>query len=131
VPLYSGNLSGIVSSNAVSNLMNLRDVIKMSNLLREKQLYMQYRARNKPWYTLGHGIVLIYICIGFITSVIHYTLLRMENARRDRGERDEVITGLDGGAHQRKGDPKNGVYLTVEDAKRDKGDGWSGYRYML
>ena len=26
---------------------------------------------------------------------------------------------------------KNGCYATVEDAKRDKGDEWSGYRYTL
>jgi hypothetical protein len=67
----------------------------------------------------------MYIGIGLITTVIYLLFLRAENARRDRGERDEVIKDVAGG------DPKNGTYDSVEDAKREKGDEWSGYRYTL
>ena len=55
---------------------------------------LQYRARDKPWYTLGHGIVLIYIGLGVLTSVVYYFVLKAENARRDRGMRDEIIDGV-------------------------------------
>ena len=54
----------------------------------------QYRARDKPWYTLGHGIVLLYIGLGVLASVVYYFTLRTENARRDRGMRDEIIDGV-------------------------------------
>jgi hypothetical protein len=50
---------------------------------------------------------------------------RRENARRDRGERDEVIEGRDGGM------PKNGSFKSVEEARLEKGDRWSGFRYSL
>ncbi|KIM90410.1 hypothetical protein PILCRDRAFT_812146 [Piloderma croceum F 1598] len=95
-----GNINGAVSSNV-------------------------YRARDQPWYRLGHGLVLMYVGIGIIASTTYLLLLRAENARRDRGERDEVIKGVEGG------DPKNGIFDSVEDAKREKGDEWSGYRYTL
>ncbi|EJD08568.1 MFS general substrate transporter [Fomitiporia mediterranea MF3/22] len=88
-----------------------------------------YRARDKPWYTLGHGIVLLYIGIGFCAATVMFILLRRENLKRLRGERDEVIVGVNEG---RPGvSEKNGRYENVEDAKRDKGDGWSGYLYTL
>ncbi|KAJ7066455.1 MFS general substrate transporter [Mycena amicta] len=97
-----GNLNGAVSSNV-------------------------YRARDQPWYRLGHGLVLMYICIGIIANSLLLYLLKKENARRDRGERDEVISPDFEGME----DNGNGRYATVEDAKRDKGDNWSGYRYIL
>ncbi|KAF8196442.1 MFS general substrate transporter [Pholiota molesta] len=97
-----GNLNGAVTSNA-------------------------YRAKDAPWYRLGHGIILAYIAIGFFSSALYTFLLRRENARRDRGERDEVIEGVENrNAHER-----NGVYATVEEAKKDKGDRWSGFRYTV
>jgi hypothetical protein len=67
----------------------------------------------------------MYICIGIIANSTMLYLLKKENARRDRGERDEVI-----GSEELE-DNGNGRYATVEDAKREKGDNWSGYRYML
>lgn len=69
----------------------------------------------------------MYIAFGLISSAAYLFLLRAENARRDRGERDEVIgaVAVDGGKS------KNGTYPTLEDAKREKGDAWSGYRYTL
>lgn len=91
-----------------------------------KGFWLQYRAEDKPWYTLGHGIVLAYIGIGLICSVTYIVLLKRENAKRERGERDEIIVGVnDDQEHLRK----NGTFDSVEDAKREKGDQWSGYRY--
>ena len=55
--------------------------------------------------------------------------LRRENELRRRGEREEIIVGVNDtmeGINE-----KNGRYATVEDAKRDKGDKYSGYRYTL
>ena len=54
----------------------------------------KYRARERPWFSLGHGIVLIYIGLGILTSVVYYFTMRAENARRDRGMRDEIIDGV-------------------------------------
>ena len=84
-----------------------------------------YRANQVPWYPLGHGLVLMYIGIGLIATVVFWFLLKRENARRDRGERDEIIEGREGGFEI------NGRFASVEDAKREKGDEWSGYRYTL
>ncbi|KZV75499.1 MFS general substrate transporter [Peniophora sp. CONT] len=97
-----GNLNGAVTSNV-------------------------YRAVDKPWYTLGHGIVLAYVGIGFIASLAYIFVLRRENAARARGERDEVINGMDS-KHARE---ENGVYESIEHARREKGDAWSGFRYTL
>ncbi|KAJ7879930.1 MFS general substrate transporter [Mycena olivaceomarginata] len=95
-----GNLNGAVSSNV-------------------------YRAKDQPWYPLG--LVLAYICIGIIANATFlYFLKKKENARRDRGERDEII-----GQMSESEDNGNGKFATVEDAKRQKGDQWSGYRYIL
>ncbi|KAK2461666.1 hypothetical protein APHAL10511_006129 [Amanita phalloides] len=84
-----------------------------------------YRAQDKPWYRLGHGIVLGYIAVGFISSAILSLLLRRENARRDRGERDEVIDGID----NKFASERNGVYRNIEEAQKEKGDEWSRFRY--
>ena len=75
------------------------------------------------------GLVLMYIAFGIIFSAIYSILLKRENARRDRGERDEIIG--DSKATEGKGDAKNGTFATVADAKVAKGDAWSGYRYTL
>ncbi|KAI0079386.1 MFS general substrate transporter [Panus rudis PR-1116 ss-1] len=96
-----GNINGAVSSNV-------------------------YRVRDKPWYTLGHAIILMYIGIGLVCAVAFMLLLKRENARRERGERDEVIEGVN---EDRTDLLKNGKFASVADAKREKGDEWSGYRY--
>ena len=70
----------------------------------------------------------MYIAIGWITSLVFIILLRRENAKRERGERDEVLTGAS--SSEKAVESRNGVYATVQEAKRDKGDGWSGYRYI-
>jgi len=99
-----GNINGAVSSNV-------------------------YRARDAPWYTLGHGIVLAYIGISLISCTVLFFMLRAENARRARGERNEIIVGVND--TEPGVNPKNGTFECVDDAKREKGDEWSGYTYTL
>ncbi|TFY63768.1 hypothetical protein EVJ58_g3074 [Rhodofomes roseus] len=96
-----GNLNGAVSSNV-------------------------YRAQDAPWYTLGHGILLIYIGISLICSTTFIILFARENRKRERGERDEVIKGVN---EDRDDLVCNGVFASVEEARREKGDTWSGFRY--
>ncbi|KAF8645079.1 hypothetical protein AX16_008137 [Volvariella volvacea WC 439] len=100
-----GNINGAVSSNV-------------------------YRAQDKPWFVLGHGLVLMYIALGVIMSSLYMFFLHRENQRRDRGEGDEVI-GDDTDPELEARAAKNGRYKTLAEAKRDKGDEWSGYRYTL
>lgn len=69
----------------------------------------------------------MYTGIGLIFSVIYHIALKRENAKRDRGERDEII----GDEKDDEKSEKNGRFATIEDAKREKGDEWSGFRYML
>ncbi|EJF66980.1 MFS general substrate transporter [Dichomitus squalens LYAD-421 SS1] len=97
-----GNLNGAVTSNV-------------------------YRAVDKPWYRLGHGIVLAYIAIGWLCSLTYYFHLKYENARRERGDRDEVIEGTD----NKHAVESNGHFENIEAARIEKGDKWSGFRYSL
>lgn len=71
--------------------------------------------------------MLVYIAIGFICSVIYAIMLQRENRQRDKGERDEVIEGV----VNKNASERNGTYKSVEAAKQDKGDDWSGFRYTL
>ncbi|PBK99763.1 MFS general substrate transporter [Armillaria gallica] len=96
-----GNLNGAVSANV-------------------------YRADNMPWYPLGKGLVLLYLGIGAAFSIVYLILLKRENKKRERGERDEVI-----GDSTEKVPEENGRFATVSEAKMEKGDKWSGYRYTL
>ena len=98
----SGNLNGAVTSNV-------------------------YRAVDKPWYRLGHGIVLAYVGIGFVTSLLYIFVLQHENSVRAEGLRDEIISGVD----NKNAREKNGIFDSVEQARREKGDAWSGFRYTL
>jgi hypothetical protein len=70
-----------------------------------------------------------------VSSTVYYVVLRRENARRDRGERDELIEGDSVKSDDRDngsgGAAANGRFTSVEEAKREKGDEWSGYRYTL
>jgi hypothetical protein len=74
---------------------------------------------------MGHGLVLMYIMFGIISTLCLRYFLKAENARRDRGERDEIIEGYEGGLEI------NGRFASVDEARREKGDKWSGYRYTL
>ena len=71
----------------------------------------------------------MYICFGLAASVLFIILLKSENARRDRGERDEVIESQV--ETHKAHNEKNGCYATVDEVKKEKGDKWSGYRYMI
>lgn len=65
-----GNLNGIVSSNI-------------------------YRGSDAPKFYPGHGTVLAYLVLFLLCgSILQTTLLRIENRKRDRGERDHRIEGL-------------------------------------
>jgi len=86
-----------------------------------------YREQDRPWYRLGHSVVLVYIAIGWLSSLTYIILLRRENKARDRGERDEVIDGFENKA----ANLHNGRYRSVADARREKGDTWSGFRYTM
>ena len=86
-----------------------------------------YRAQDKPRYALGHGIALAYAGIGFLSSLAYIIMLRRENAARARRERDEVIVGV----HNEHAREENGVFESVDHARREKGDAWSGFRYAL
>ena len=88
---------------------------------------IQYHERDGPWYSFGHGIVLMYIAIGWMSSLAYTILLRQENKARDRGERDEVIDDFE----NKSANLHNGQYSSVADARRDKGDTWSGFRYTV
>lgn len=82
----------------------------------------------------------MYIGFGIIASSVFYIGLRRENARRDRGERDEVIDGVypvgPGGEKESEEERedrarRNGRFESVAAARMEKGDEWSGYRCTL
>ena len=98
--------------------------------------------------------MLAYICLCLLASLAYLLTLKAENFRRDQGLADEIIDGVnDQGLlicchgwpyyplirFRGVGDPEtveklsklNGRFATIEDAKKEKGDKWSGYRYML
>lgn len=65
-----GNLNGVVSSNI-------------------------YRAKDKPKYYLGHGVVLAYLVLFLLGgSVAMRQLLDRENKKRRNGERDHLGQGM-------------------------------------
>ena len=71
--------------------------------------------------------MLAYLAIGWLSSLTYIILLRRENKARDRGERDEVIDGVENKA----ANIRNGQYSSLADARREKGDAWSGFRYTM
>lgn len=75
-----GNLNGIVSSNI-------------------------YRDKDSPMYYPGHGVVLAYLVLFlFGGSMTQYILLRSENRKRQRGERDSWVQGLNSQQIEERGD---------------------------
>jgi hypothetical protein len=78
---------------------------------------------------------LAYIAIGLISSIAVREVLKRENARREKGDRNEVIlesaeTDRVPGSEKR-GYETNGVFASVDMARVEKGDKWSGFRYSL
>ncbi|KLO13926.1 MFS general substrate transporter [Schizopora paradoxa] len=94
-----------------------------------------YRAKDSPWYSLGHGIILIYISIALVFTALYRAVLNAENMRRARGERDEIIvlheirSIEERSAHVARG--AENTFESVDEARREKGDNWSGFRYSL
>ena len=101
--------------------------ISLTNAAQQSTYHPQYRERDSPWYSLGHGIVLMYIAIGWVSSLTYTILLRRENKARDQGKRDEVIDGFE----SKSAHVANGRYSSVTEARREKGDMWSGFRYTV
>ncbi|EAU35343.1 conserved hypothetical protein [Aspergillus terreus NIH2624] len=84
-----GNLNGIVSSNI-------------------------YRGEDAPTFYPGHGTVLAYLVLFlFGGSVVQYLLLRRENAKRLRGERDHWVQGLNAAEIQMLGDKRPDFIYTL------------------
>lgn len=84
-----GNLNGIVSSNI-------------------------YRGADKPDFYPGHGTVLAYLVLFQLGgSVLQYILLRRENTKRRRGDRDNWMEGLDQSDVQLLGDKKPDFIYTL------------------
>ncbi|PAV19726.1 MFS general substrate transporter [Pyrrhoderma noxium] len=110
-----GALKRAISMALLASLNNLTGLIS-TNI---------YRANDAPRYFLGHSVSLTYLAIGHVSAIVTHIMLRKENERRDRGERDEVIVGKEGG------DSKNGTFYSIEEARKDKGDLWSGFRYII
>lgn len=99
-----GNLNGAVSSNV-------------------------YRKADSPQYRLGHGLVLLYLVMGWVGTALVMIMLKRENAKRDRGERDEIISA-DADEKTRTAEGER-IYSSHEEAKRVLGDLHSSVRYVL
>lgn len=84
-----GNLNGIMSSNI-------------------------YRSADAPSYYPGHGTVLAYLTLFlFVGSVAEYFLLRRENRKRRRGDRDHRVEGLTPEEIQQLGDKRPDFIYTI------------------
>ncbi|THC93544.1 hypothetical protein EYZ11_006971 [Aspergillus tanneri] len=84
-----GNLNGIVSSNI-------------------------YRDKDKPKYYPGHGTVLGYLVVFlFGGSLVQYVLLRRENAKRRRGDRNHWVEGLSQSEIELLGDERPDFIYTL------------------
>lgn len=84
-----GNLNGIVSSNI-------------------------YNAKDAPHFFVGHGVVLGYLVLfQLVGSIVQHALLRRENRKRRRGERDHVVEGLDAEGVRMLGDRRPDFVYTL------------------
>lgn len=53
-----------------------------------------YRSGYGPRFFLGHGFALGYLCCNVVVVAALWAVLRTENARRDRGERNARLNGV-------------------------------------
>jgi MFS family permease len=53
-----------------------------------------YRSRDGPRFFVGHGFAMGYLCANVIVVGTLWAILRAENARRDRGERNERLVDI-------------------------------------
>ncbi|DAA75125.1 TPA_exp: hypothetical protein A8136_1876 [Trichophyton benhamiae CBS 112371] len=84
-----GNLNGVISSNI-------------------------YRHQDAPNFFPGHGIVLGYLIVFlFGGSVLQHILLRIENGKRIRGERNAWVEGLDEYGIEMLGDKRPDFIYTL------------------
>lgn len=84
-----GNLNGVVSSNI-------------------------YQATDAPLYRKGHGIVLAYLTVFLLGgSILQYTLLKKENAKRRAGGRDYWAHGKTDKEVETLGDTRPGFIYTL------------------
>lgn len=132
VVISFGNLNGVVSSNI-------------------------YPSKTAPRFFEGHSVVLGYIVIGIIANTVYYFGTQAENRKREAGHCNETILADDpaivasgkdlqaeaariraqeaqqvgglAGLRRRLHLAPGGTYATLEEAKRLKGDSWSGFRY--
>ena len=54
-----------------------------------------YRSRDGPRFFVGHSFALTYLVLNVVTVAIVWSVLRTENARRDRGGRNDRLDGVD------------------------------------
>lgn len=72
-----------------------------------------YRRQDSPHYTLGHGIIILYLALGFVSTAIYYVGLRRANARREQGLCDETILSDDRTAAQVASTPSSSTHPTA------------------
>ncbi|KAK2836832.1 hypothetical protein FQN49_006680 [Arthroderma sp. PD_2] len=84
-----GNLNGVISSNI-------------------------YREQDAPGFFPGHGTVLGYLIVFlFGGSILQHVMLRIENGKRIRGERNARIEGLDEHSIEMLGDKRPDFIYTL------------------
>ncbi|KAF2759338.1 MFS general substrate transporter [Pseudovirgaria hyperparasitica] len=84
-----GNLNGVVSSNI-------------------------YQTKDAPQYYVGHGVVLAYLTLFYgLGSVVTHLLLRQENGKRRRGERDGWAEGKNEAEMELLGDKRPDFMYTL------------------
>jgi hypothetical protein len=73
-----------------------------------------YRSQDKPRFRPGHGTVLGYLSLFLLGgSVLQHLLLRRENSKRRRGERDNWIEGKTSAEIDRLGDKRPDFLYTL------------------
>ena len=65
-----------------------------------------YRSNDGPRYFLGHGFALGYLCANVLVVGTLWAVLRAENRKRDRGERDARLNGVEEGEWLGDEDPR-------------------------
>lgn len=118
-----------------------------------------YLAKEKPTYHTGHGVILAYLAVGWLCTLSYYLTVKAKNRSRERGACDETYldhmpyeAAAEAAARARQQEAADmkaqggllsywrrlqmkihaqpgGTYANVQEAKRLKGDAWSGHRY--
>ena len=118
-----------------------------------------FLTKQSPRYPIGYGIVLLYLVLGLLSSATYLLIIKRENNKREKGlcnetyldhlPHEEAIAqaaeirakeiadlkqagGLGNkflSLKKRLHSAPGGTYASLEEARRLKGDDWSGYRY--